>query len=352
MKRIRIAALAALLALALALPCMAAAGDGSDPLISRSYADGAFRAEVSDALDAAAAAALAEIRAALPDGNGWSAYTLVAGDSVTLGDGQQLVLVSGALRLEIVSGRLVDVTQGRASDAGEARAGHRYVAWDGAEVRADCAGAAVVLCSSGAAARIAARDCPFTDVPAGAWYRTDVLSAWRRGLINGMTKDTYAPQGSLTLAQAVKLAACLCQLDREGAVTLTNAAAPRRWYDSYASYAAAHGILEVLPLWGWNEPIDRATFVKLLYRALPAARYAPINNIPMGAIPDVAAEDPGAAEIYAFYAAGILTGYTAGNGRAAHAFGAQTAISRAEVATILNRMLDAGARVRFGIAQS
>ena len=354
----RIPALAALLALLLALPATAAAGDGSDPLITRSYADGTFRAQLSAALDDLCGRAAQSVRDVEPDGNGWKTLTLSAGDSVTLRDGQQLLLCSGGVRFTIDAGKLVNATQGWESTGGDARPGHLYVAHGGAAVRADCAEGAVVLCSSGAEADVTAppqpvetpaEGCPFTDVPAGAWYYTDVVNAYTRGLVNGMTPTTYEPGGRLTLAQAVKLAACMHQLDREGAVTLGNAAPPRNWYADYADYALAQGILDALPASGWNAEIDRADFVRLFYRALPAERYGAINIIPLGAIPDVAAEDENAPEIYTFYAAGILTGYAEGDGHAAHAFGAATPISRAEVATIMNRMFDADARVSFAI---
>lgn len=349
MKLNRIAALAACFTLLLAIPALAAAGDGSDPLISRSYAEGTFRDEVAAALDAVCARAVRAARDAAGDGDGLVTLTLAAGDSLTLRDGQQLVLTDGGVRLSIESGTLVNCTQGWESTGGDARTYHRYVVWGGASVRADCAEAAVVRCSAGAEVTRSAPECPFTDVPEGAWYYSDVVAAVRRGLVNGMTATTYAPQGNLTLAQAVKLAACMRQLDRDGTVTLQNAADGRPWYASYADYALETGILDELPDDGWNDNITRAAFVRIFYRALPADACAPVNDIPAGSIPDVAGDEAYAREVYAFYAAGILTGYAEGNGRQAHEFGAETAISRAEVATILNRMADETARVRFEI---
>lgn len=357
----RIIALALILAALLAPAAMAAAGDADDPLISRSYAEGAFRTEVSAALDAVCGRALARAGAVAPAGAGWTVRTLTAGDSVTLRDGQQLILISGGVRLTVRAGRLINCTLGRDSVGGDARTGHRYVAWDGAEVLAECADSAVAAFSAGAESDITAPPDPvttpapegpinpFTDVAEGAWYYADLLSAVRRGLVNGMTPTTYEPAGQLTLAQAVKLAACMRQLRDEGAVRLKNADDGRDWYMTYADYALVHGILDAAPDSAavWNAMCSRADFVRLFYRALPEADYAPVNDIPDGSIPDVAADDPVAREVYAFYAAGILTGYAEGNGRAAHEFGADTPISRAEVAVIMNRMFEPEARLRF-----
>ena len=348
-----------ILALALALllltgPALAAAGDENDPLISRSYAEGTFLAELRAALQNRVAAAVEKAAAANKPANGWRTLTLAAGDSVTLGDGQQLVLLSGGVRLTVDSGKLINATLGRESTGGDARTGHRYVAWGGASVTAKAAEGATVAASQGAAAKLSLgtqtgelpQENPFADVPEGAWYHADVLSAYQRGLVNGMTATSYAPQGQLTLAQAVKLAACMRQLWSDGAVTLSNGAP---WYASYADYALAQGILDAMPADGWNEPVTRAAFVRLFYRALPETAYGAINDIPDGAVPDVPTDSAVAREVYVFYAAGILTGYGASAERPAHAFGPESNITRAEVATIMNRMFDPDARVKFTI---
>lgn len=46
---------------------------------------------------------------------------------------------------------------------------------------------------------------PFKDVKAGQWYYDYVLDLYYDGVINGMTTNTYAPAGTLTWAQALKL---------------------------------------------------------------------------------------------------------------------------------------------------
>jgi len=356
MQHNRIMALAVVLGLLLSVPALAAAGGAEDPLISRSYAEGQFRAEVDAALDAVTARAA---QPAVPEG--LKTLTMQPGDSVVLTDGQQLVLLSGAVRLTIEKGKLINATLGRGSTGGDGRTGHRYVAWDGASVTAKAFGenAATVAVSPGAEASVseapkptdppASGDLPFTDVLETDWFYSDVAGAYRRGLVNGMTPATYEPRSNMTLAQAVKLAACMHQLYNAGAVTLVNAEGNTPWYYTYAGYALEYGILDEMPLTGWNDPIDRAGFVTLFYRALPAESYGALNDITAGAVPDVPFGSDCFREVYAFYAAGILTGYTADGVHAAHAFGPGDAITRAEVATIMNRMFDPGARVRFEI---
>ena len=64
MRHNRIPLLALAVALLLSVPAMAAAGDMTDPLISRSYAEGVFREETCAALDAVAAGAFRLSRSA------------------------------------------------------------------------------------------------------------------------------------------------------------------------------------------------------------------------------------------------------------------------------------------------
>lgn len=61
---------------------------------------------------------------------------------------------------------------------------------------------------------------PFTDVPQTAWYHESVQKAWESGLIDGVTKTQFQPDGTLTVAQTIKLAAALYQMEHEGEVKL------------------------------------------------------------------------------------------------------------------------------------
>ena len=181
----------------------------------------------------------------------------------------------------------------------------------------------------------------FSDVPEGAWYAADVEKAVSAGLVNGTTSATYEPDSTLSVIQAVKLAACLRQRYEQGAVTLTNGT--EVWYAPYLTYAAENEILTAeetaraatTP----NEPITRQWFVEIFYRALPASEYTPINTVPEDVIPDVStAEDPLGA-VYAFYRAGILIGSDESG-----SFCPDSSIKRSEVAAILTRMTETSAR--------
>lgn len=193
---------------------------------------------------------------------------------------------------------------------------------------------------SGSVCAVSAATLPFEDVSMFSWYYSDVKNAHEQGLVDGVTPTRFSPTGTLTIAQAIKLAAALHQKAQTGAVTLKNGSP---WYSTYVSYAVANGIIE--PEYAsykpalMNSPISRAEFVHIFYDAMPSGSYAARNTVQDNAIPDVSSSDLYADEIYTFYRAGILTGSNS-NGD----FNSNSSIQRSEVAAILIRMFDASAR--------
>ena len=179
---------------------------------------------------------------------------------------------------------------------------------------------------------------PFVDVPVSAWYADAVRDAWANGLIDGVNAAHFEPDGSLTVAQAIKLAAALHQRIENGTVTLKNGSP---WYRSYLEYAVEHGVIEESYL-GYsaaalNAPVQRAEFAHILYGA--AKPYAAINEIGANALPDVKTGDRYADEIYALYRAGVLTGSDRSG-----TFYPTSLIRRSEAAAILIRAFDEEAR--------
>ena len=179
---------------------------------------------------------------------------------------------------------------------------------------------------------------PFVDVPASAWYADAVRDAWANGLIDGVDAAHFDPDGSLTVAQAIKLAAALHQRIENGTVTLKNGSP---WYRSYLEYAVEHGVIEEAYLdyssAALNAPIQRAEFAYILYGA--AKSYAVINEIGANALPDVKTGDRYADEIYALYRAGVLNGSDRSG-----TFYPTSLIRRSEAAAILIRAFDEEAR--------
>ena len=185
----------------------------------------------------------------------------------------------------------------------------------------------------------------FTDVTQDSWYYEDVDNAVRLGIINGKSETTFAPDDNLTYAEAIKLAACMYQLYKDGSVYLVSGGNP--WYETYVNYAKDHGIItdnffeKVNDI---NEKATRAGYMEIFASALPNEALECINNVPDGSIPDVPMVHESAIGIYKLYRAGILTGVDAN-----HNCKPEDNIKRCEVAAIITRMMDETKRVKFSM---
>ena len=179
-------------------------------------------------------------------------------------------------------------------------------------------------------------DFPFYDVDSNDWFYEPVKSAWQNDLIDGVTARYFKPERSLTVAQAVKLAAALHQKQSVGFVTLQNGGA--HWYDNYVNYAVANGLIESVyqskSAEDMNKAVTRAEFVHILAKLLSTGAINTVNSIP-----DVKSGDAYADEIFAFYRAGILTGSDC-----LGTFHPESSLKRSEAAAILVRLYDATQR--------
>lgn len=175
----------------------------------------------------------------------------------------------------------------------------------------------------------------YRDVQDEAWYFPAVREATELGVLTGVGDKNFAPDGALTLAQAVRLACCVH-------AKLTGGSAPgtdcQPWYQSSVDYALQNGILKTDDFAGsYDRACTRAEFAGLLCRAMPETALAPVSTLT--ALPDVAESAEWGVEIYALYRAGVLTGFDE-----AGSFRPDAAITRAEVAAVAVRALKASAR--------
>ena len=179
-------------------------------------------------------------------------------------------------------------------------------------------------------------DFPFYDVDSDDWFYEPVKSAWANELIDGVTARYFKPDSTLTVAQAIKLAAALHQKQSVGFVTLQNGGT--HWYDNYVNYAVANSLIEAAyqskSAEDMNRAVTRAEFVHILSKLLNAGTINTVNSIP-----DVKAGDAYADEIFAFYRAGILTGSDR-----LGTFHPESSLKRSEAAAILVRLYDATQR--------
>ncbi|MDR3210200.1 MAG: trypsin-like peptidase domain-containing protein [Oscillospiraceae bacterium] len=179
----------------------------------------------------------------------------------------------------------------------------------------------------------------FTDVAQTDWFYGAVAGGYAYGYFDGRGDGTFDPQGSITLAELTKLAACLrSAYDDDGAAFAASSAEP--WYAPYASYAERHAILTPGEYASLDAPATRSDAAQILSRALPEEAFAASNTVAAGTIPDVQPSYTYAPAVYQLYRAGILTGRD-DNG----AFYPNAYITRAEASAIVLRAADPAARL-------
>jgi len=181
----------------------------------------------------------------------------------------------------------------------------------------------------------------FADVAQTAWYYQGVRGAYERGLFDGKSSGAFDPTGSLTLAEAVKIAAVLHKGYHDGSIDFEPGTP---WYAPYLEYAVENGI----PAGAYrrlNAAATRADFAVLIEGALPDEAITPINRIANGAIPDVFESYSYGQAVYKLYRAGVLTG----SGSAGTFFPGRT-LTRAEAAIIIMRAVDANSRAPLSLA--
>ncbi len=177
----------------------------------------------------------------------------------------------------------------------------------------------------------------FTDVPQNAWYYSDVADAYSHGLISGKSDTEFKPNGTLTIAEAVKLAVACHQTLVSGKTTaLTSQTA--NWYDPYVTYAKDNGI--VTEDEDYTAPATRGKIAVLFSRAMISSGTdcPEVNPIAFGNLSDVDVQAWYSGAVYRLYRWGILTG----DGSSVKP---ESPVKRSEIAAIVMRMIDPSRRV-------
>lgn len=318
----------------------ATAGSADDPLISKSYIDNTYPPLVLTEPQNYLSQSIEVLNYKLTQTKSSVAptttyYLLIEGGSLSLQAGSGFVLISGAANLTISTGTIIDLTDGMTVAAGtNLIAAHKYLAAENATATVSMT-ANSRISTFGTIKILNGASMTFSDVPVGIWYYDDVAYAVQKGLINGRNATQYDPGANLTIAEAIKLAACMHELYHTGSVTLINDS--EIWYNSYVAYAKENNIC-TKAYSNYYAKITRREFVYIFYNSLPTSEYTAINTVADNSIPDVNASSSYVSEIYAFYRAGILTGYDDGN------FYPDSNIKRSEVAAILTRMFEPNSR--------
>ncbi len=176
----------------------------------------------------------------------------------------------------------------------------------------------------------------FSDVQASNWFYDNVKTVYEYGLMVGDSATTFRPNGNVTIAETITLAARLHSIFYTGK---NDFKASKPWYRAYVDYAMANGILSA-EYENYGRPATRAEYAVILSSAFPDEALAKVNQVPNNTIPDVKMSDTYGEAVYRLYRAGVLIGNDDKG-----TFSPDSNIQRSEVAAIISRMADADKRI-------
>ena len=182
----------------------------------------------------------------------------------------------------------------------------------------------------------------FSDVPSNAWYAQDVAAAERSGILQGTGNGRFSPDGNLTLAQAITMAARTYAYERGETIPKTGGST---WYSDFLQYANDKGICAIGEFGAaYDNFCNRLTMAKLFARVVPESTATQRNDVTT--LPDVQSVSENQA-VFTLYQLGILTGSDKYG-----TFHPYQYIKRSETAAILNRLLDPDTRKSFTLEEA
>ena len=168
----------------------------------------------------------------------------------------------------------------------------------------------------------------FTDVPQTEWYAAEVANTYELGLMNGVGGGLFSPDGNVTVAEAITMAARASAINAGTAIDTSTGG---EWYTPYVNYAVAAGFVKEGQFDNFDRPAKRFEVASIFKSAMPADYFTAKNEVK--SIPDVSENSTYAADLLTLYKAGVVMGSDSyGN------FFPENNITRAEAAAIINRV--------------
>ncbi|MCL1794162.1 MAG: S-layer homology domain-containing protein [Oscillospiraceae bacterium] len=173
----------------------------------------------------------------------------------------------------------------------------------------------------------------YTDVNEDAWYgfnrQLAIARVYMYGLMEGNSSKTFNPDGDLTIAEAVAIAARIRNIYDGKNVEFAQG---DPWYQNYVDYAQKNGIIQSSDFVNYEKAATRAELANIFSNSLPADEYTTQNTV--NSLPDINEKTPFREAIFILYKAGVLAGND-GSGT----FSPDKNITRAETAAIISRMI-------------
>lgn len=168
----------------------------------------------------------------------------------------------------------------------------------------------------------------FSDIPQTEWYASEVANAYELGLMNGIGDGLFAPDGNVTVAEAVTMASRAAAIYAGETIDTATAG---EWFTPYVNYALSKGIIKDGQFEEYDRAAKRSEVAVIFKNAMPEGYFTAKNDVT--GIPDVSDKSAYAADLLTLYKAGVVMGSDSyGN------FFPENNITRAEAAAIVNRV--------------
>ena len=169
----------------------------------------------------------------------------------------------------------------------------------------------------------------FSDIKSSDWFYGDVETSYKLGLMNGRSETEFAPTGSMTVAEAITIAARLNATYNKKEISA--AADGEAWYTPYINYAKSNGIIVNNQFGDYTKVATRREVAQIFAYSVPNEWLNAINVF--NNIPDVPTSDKAFKDVQKLYNAGIIVGVDE-----AYNFNPDADIKRSEISAIINRI--------------
>ena len=185
----------------------------------------------------------------------------------------------------------------------------------------------------------------FTDVSQRQWYALWVDVAYNVGLVSGVGGGKFNPTGTITVAEALQLAATIESRYLDDSFHKTAQTGPN-WYTGAVNYCLASGIIQSgqFTAADYTRPITRLEMAQVFAAVSPVEDMEVLNDPERvrASVPDLIPGGTGAEAAYTLYERGVLSGVDG-----SFTFRPQGTMTRAEAAALAARIARAEQRLEF-----
>lgn len=153
---------------------------------------------------------------------------------------------------------------------------------------------------------------PFTDLPDNHWAKESILSLYKKGIINGMDSDTFAPDENITRAQFVTMLTKAFELEMKTASSPFNDVSEDDWFFKAVMTAYENSITQgdYAGNFNPNNLVTRQDMATLAYRTASSVGIVlPITDVILFSDHD-SIKDYAVEAVYAMRSASVINGMT------------------------------------------